>query len=170
MVGVDVVDAGRSNLRYTMKKILMTLLVISIMAFGVGMLSPRPAFAAVTDCNRMFLTFRPWYYNLTKGAPECAIKDINAEGINTGTEIDLEVFIWAVILNILSILFSAVGYFALGFLIYGGYQYVLARGDSGRVAKGKRTVVAAITGLVICILASLLANTLVTIITGAVGV
>ena len=89
--------------------------------------------------------------------------------LNSGREITLTVLIWGIVLNILNVLFSLVGYLALGFLVFGGYQYILARGDPGKVAKGKKTITAAITGTIICILASLIVSTIIEIITGAVG-
>ena len=79
----------------------------------------------------------------------------------------LRLVVWIIILNVLGMLFTLVAYLALGFIIFGGYLYVLARGDPGRIAKGKRTVVSAVVGLIISILASLIVNTIVTIITRA---
>lgn len=149
-----------------MKKILTTILIAVVAWAGFGILTPATANAA---CDDTFLTFRPWYYGLVDG-PDCEFKDIvvleEGQTLTTG-QIELVTFIWAIILNALSILFGAVGYLAIGFLIYGGYLYVMARGDSGRIAKGKNTVIRAIIGLVICILASLISSLIVNIITEA---
>lgn len=143
-----------------MKKFFTTILIAVIAWAGFGILTPATTSAA---CDDTFLTFRPWYYGLVN-EPDCEFKKISVDG--TG-EIELTAFIWAIILNALSILFGAVGYLAIGFLIYGGYLYVMARGDSGRIAKGKNTVIRAIIGLVICILASLISSLIVNIITEA---
>ena len=144
-----------------MKKIFFTLVLILTTTFGAGMLSPATASAA--DCDGTFLTFRPWYYGLTDGSASCNLKT------DFDTKEKFTSFVWAIVLNVLGDIFSAVGYLAIGFLIYGGYMYVLSRGDPGRIAKGKKTVIAAIAGLVICILASLIVNTIVDILTGAIG-
>lgn len=118
--------------------------------------------------NKLFLTFRPWYFGLLKEDSNCSFKDIKVGEGSVGTnEINLSVFIWSIILNILGILFGIVGYLAIGFIIFGGYTYVLARGDPGRIAKGKNIVLRAIIGLVICILASLISSLIVNIITEA---
>ena len=72
-------------------------------------------------------------------------------------------------LNIVSILSGIVGYLAIGFLIYGGYLYIMARGDASRISKGKNTIIRAIIGLVICIMATVISGLIVNIITSAVG-
>ncbi|MDR3298132.1 MAG: pilin [Candidatus Nomurabacteria bacterium] len=144
-----------------MKKLLITFLIATIAWAGFGLLSPTTASAA--SCDDSFLGFRPWYYGITKD-PDCTLK---VPGVNGGNDIELSVFIWAIILNALSILFGIVGYLAIGFLIYGGFMYVMARGDPSRIAKGKNTVIRAIIGLIICILASLISSLIVNIITEA---
>lgn len=153
-----------------MKKVIVTFLVALTVWMGGLALTPTPVAAAPRECEDYFLTFRPWYYGLVKeGSATCELKDINVEGGTTGEEIELTAFIWTIILNILSILFNLVGYLALGFIIYGGYLYLLAKGDPAKIAKGKNTVIRALIGLVVCILATLITNTIVKILTEAVG-
>jgi hypothetical protein len=102
---------------------------------------------------------------------DCPLNQPSAECVANNPvpagEVELTVFIWAVVLNILSILLVLVGYLALGVLIYGGSMYVLSTGDASKIAGAKRTIIAAVIGLAICILASLIAGTIVSIITGA---
>ena len=150
-----------------MKKILITFIIAAIAWVGIGVLSPTPA-NALEDCEKPFLTFNPWYTGVVKGS-DCQFKKIGVSGSSEPYEIELSTFIWAIILNVLSILFGIVGYLAIGFLIFGGYLYVMARGDSSRIAKGKNTVIRAIIGLIICILASLISSLIVNIITEAVN-
>ena len=136
----------------------------------MGVLTPVPV-AAEKDCDAAFLTFRPWHYGLTERK---VVRDSDGKDRETcefkmdfdGND-DIVAFVWIIILNIVSILFGIVGYLAIGFLIAGGYFYILARGDPSKIAKGKKTVVSAIVGLVICIMASLIANTIVNVLTGA---
>ena len=152
--------------RSMMKKLFVTIMV-SVMAWvGAGMLSPSPVSAA---CSGDFLTFRPWYKGLIMNE-ERGRCDVKAEENFGGTDDSRFVAsIWIIILNVLSNLFSVVGYLAIGFLIFGGYMYLLARGDPSKIAKGKKTVISAIVGLIVCILASLIANTIVHILSGATG-
>ena len=71
-------------------------------------------------------------------------------------EIDLTTFIWIIIINSLYNLFSLTGYLAVGFLIYGGYLYVLSNGELGNIEKAKKTLKNAIIGLIIASCASLI--------------
>ncbi|MFV0484978.1 MAG: pilin [Candidatus Saccharimonadales bacterium] len=152
-----------------MKKILTTILIAVMAWMGSSMLMPTSVSAADNNCEAMFLTFRPWYSGLVHDDETCSFLKVGVEGSDEDYEIELSTFIWAIILNALSILFGIVGYLAIGFLIYGGYLYVMARGDPGRIAKGKNTVIRAIIGLIICILASLISSLIVNIITEATG-
>ena len=126
--------------------------------------SPTPPNTG-SDCDKPFITFSPWHKGLRRSPhPAC-----NILPDNFSTEAGFQRSVWIIILNIVSMLFGLIGYLALGFVIYGGYLYVLARGDPSRIAKGKQTVIRALTGLVICILASLISGAIVGIIAGAVG-
>ena len=69
-------------------------------------------------------------------------------------EIDIVPFVWMIIANVLYDLFSVAGYLAVGFLIYGGYLFVLAQGESGNIEKGRKTLKNAIIGLIIVLIAS----------------
>ena len=66
-----------------------------------------------------------------------------------------------IILNILADLSLAVGYLSLGFIIYGGYLYIMSSGDPGKAAKGKKTLMAAVIGTAIAMLASVIMNLIV---------
>lgn len=167
-MGANVADYDVAVARgdIVIKKWLVAMMAVLVTGLGVGLLAPASASAAIDydeDCNSRFLTFPAWYNNLAKVDPnsgKCAIvTDLDEE--------DLPILVWVIVLNILSILFSLVGYLAIGFLIFGSYLYILARGDTTRIARGKSTIIRSLIGLVICILASLLSNTIVNIITGA---
>lgn len=111
------------------------------------------------DCNKATLFGMPaWYKGL-------AIKDSNGKCVVGTPKNDEEasMVIWIIILNVTSAILVMVGYLALGFVIYGGYLYILAGGDTGKVAKGKKTLTAAIIGLVIILLANGIINTILRI-------
>lgn len=90
---------------------------------------------------------RPWYAGLTEG-DKCEIKHSEFEGEN------IKNAVWKIVLNIASDILAVVGYLAIIFVVWGGYQYMMARGDPGMVAKGKKTITNALVGLAICMLAS----------------
>lgn len=58
--------------------------------------------------------------------------------------------------SILKYAYSMAGLVAVAFIIKGGFDYIFSQGDPGKTAKGTRTLITAIAGLVIVILARLL--------------
>lgn len=144
-----------------MKRFFVALMVVVMSCFSISLLAPTSVEAAGDEgCEEYFLTFRPWHAGLEKDE-KCRIMAPNVEEDSDA----LTVFVWTIVLNVLADLFGAVGYLAVGFLIYGGYMYVIARGDPGKVARGKKTIVSAIIGLVIAILATTISSTIVNILT-----
>lgn len=55
---------------------------------------------------------------------------------------------------------------SLLFLLWGGIRWILSGGDKGKVDAARGTIVAAIVGLIIVILAWVIINTVLTILTG----
>jgi hypothetical protein len=60
-----------------------------------------------------------------------------------------------------------VGVIALGYIVYGGFLYITAHGDSGQVDSAKTTIINAIIGIVIIGVAAALVNFVVTTVTGS---
>ena len=56
--------------------------------------------------------------------------------------------------NIFNTVYAFVGLVAVAFIIYGGIQYMTANGDAGKLTKAKNTIIYAVVGLVIVILAA----------------
>lgn len=144
-----------------MKKILGFLIAVLMMSGVVitsGMIS-RPVFAAGTcDPNATFLGLRAWYYGLDM--------DSNCSPIVDGSSNDsFNGFVWQIILNIVFDLFILVGVIATGYVIYAGYAFLTAGGDMGKVAKAKKALIGAITGILVSLSATVIVNT----ITDAVG-
>lgn len=132
---------------------------LAVMAGVMMMLSvvmaPQGAWAASYDSScgvAPVLGFRPWYADLCEGG-EIAAPD--QEG--------LPAFIWTIVLNVLFDITLAVGYLAVGFIIYGGFLYITSQGDPGKAVQGKKTLAAAITGTVIAMLASIAVKTVQTV-------
>lgn len=103
-------------------------------------------------CDKTLLLFRPWYAGLTEGA-DCKIATPAQ-----GDEDALQVMVWGIVTNILYDLFVLVGYLATGFIIYAGYLYLIARGESSSIEKAKKTLIGAISGLIIAILAAMIVS------------
>lgn len=136
------------------RKILGLLGVIVTVFMGAMVLAPEPASAlGGGNCGASnFLGFRPWYQDLCNASNEI-------EQPAQGDEDDLKLFIWTIVLNVLFDITLAVGYLALGFVIWGGFQYVMSDGDSAKAAKAKQTLSSAIIGTIIAMVASVAVNT-----------
>ena len=126
-------------------------------AGGSGGSSAKPH-----DENRNFLGMKPWYDSLTKSNGE--LKCVNDDG--SGGCVSLSVFIWTAVANVASDISIVSAYVAIGFVLFGGYQYMFASGDAGKVQSGKKTITNASIGLVIIIMANVIFNTIRVVLSG----
>ena len=62
------------------------------------------------------------------------------------------------ITDIFNVAYGMAAVVAVGFIVYGGIQYINSAGDSGKVARAKNTIVFAIAGLLVVLLASTITN------------
>lgn len=117
----------------------MFALVVGGSFVAVG--SPAPVFAA--GCGGSFLTFPTWYRGLDekKGA-DCEIKSPTAVG-------GIRPFIITIIANVIEIALQLVAYISVGFIIYGGYLYMIGTGTADKMVSARKTILNAIIGLVI---------------------
>lgn len=93
------------------------------------------------------LTIDPWYHNLCKpGTNEVTFDDNPSKTVGQ------------IGINILSIALQIGGYIAVGFVIWGGLKYVLAAGDSGKLASAKNVIQNALIGLLIALSAVAILN------------
>lgn len=142
------------------QKILVFIGIVMTASLMFGMV-PAQVSAAENgsgDCNSGgFLGFRAWYDGLpcSDGAIE------SPKGDATGASI--AGFIWTIVANVLVDLFMVVGFLATGFLMYGGYLYIMSNGDPNKTASGMKTIKAAVIGLIIAILANVIIRTILTI-------
>jgi hypothetical protein len=66
--------------------------------------------------------------------------------------------IWLIGLAIIEIMLRLGGIMAIGFIIYGGYKYILSQGEPDKTKGARQTIVNAFIGLIITILASVSVN------------
>jgi len=138
------------------------------------------------ECATSFLGFRPWYqglhvdiglinpnaktgsydHNVRRCAviPPCARDASGASDLCPDGSVEITVFVWTVALNILFNLFLVVGYLSVGFLMYGGYSYMMAQGNQSKIERGKKTVTSAVIGTVIAVFATIISNTITAIV------
>jgi hypothetical protein len=64
--------------------------------------------------------------------------------------------VWKIALAIIEILLRVAGLVAVAFVVWGGFKYVLSRGNSGEAAKARQTIIDALIGIAIATVASAL--------------
>ncbi len=115
-----------------------------------------PASAACSDAGVLGIT--PWYRGLQEekdGA--CLIKSpSNGKG-------EMTKFITTIALNVLQAGFTIAAYVAIFFIIKGGFLYIVSAGSAQGMEDGKKSIVNAVIGLVIVLLAVAIINTIASI-------
>lgn len=142
-----------------MKKKILALAVM--LSMFMGALAPSGEVFA-EGCDQEFLGLRPWYYGLTDES--CNIESPKSDNYTEAPD-KIATFIWTIILNVLVDVFVVAGVVALGFVIYGGYLYLRSGGDVAFATKGRKTLTAALVGLVIVTLANVISRLIVTVLT-----
>ena len=126
--------------------ILALIFASSVGGVAMTVATPQPAGAA---CAQRILTFPAWYEGLVDGS--CEIKQPTGE---TG----VQNFIWTIALNIIELILQLVGYIAVGFIIYGGYMYMISAGAPDGMVKARKIITNAIVGLLISIFSVAIVN------------
>lgn len=136
-----------------MKKIILALaILVASIATSVTLLPQDTYAAACEQPGQHILGLRAWYDGIATDDPATGSCTVPSDAFKG--EDNIRKNVWLIVLNIASSILGVVGYLAICFVIWGGYQYILARGDPGKVVRGKKTIVNALIGLVVCVLAS----------------
>jgi len=137
-----------------MKK-LFTLLIFSIgLLFSQFAIMNTNAYADADQCGSdHFMGLRAWYDGI----------DAVCNGTQPSNPEEIRIILWKIILNVVTMVLQIAGYVCVGFVIWGGYLYMLSSGDPGKVASGKKTITRALIGIVICVTASLISGAIVDI-------
>ena len=61
---------------------------------------------------------------------------------------------WLIALALLNMLLRVAGMVALAFVIYGGFVYITSQGEPDKIAEARRTIVNALVGMIIAIMAT----------------
>jgi len=103
-------------------------------------------FAAQCAKTSAFLGFPYWYsYLQCQGTPpQPELTNIND--------------IWAIVAAVIEILLRIAGIVAVFLVVYGGIQYITSQGEPDKTTKARSTIINALTGLVIAILAASLVS------------
>lgn len=120
-----------------MKKI-TTLITAFLLGLGLAVLPTAPTYAADDTCNENI----PLEVRQAAGCP------------GTAAPVTLQ----SVITNILYSVILVLGIVAVIFIIKGGIDYITSAGDATKLQKAKNTIVYAVIGLVVSVLAFAIVN------------
>ncbi len=121
--------------------VVVSVAVLSIV--GIGAFVPTDVNAASSCQKGSFLGLPTWYEYLEFDG-DCNI----AEGQS------LEVMAPRVGLAVVEILLRISGMVAVGYIIYGGFRYMLSQGEPDATKKAKGTILNALIGMIIAITAT----------------
>lgn len=130
-------------------------LVFAMVVGGSFSSVAAPVTAQAATCgDARFLTIPAWYNGLTQQDPRgnCVVK-----GPGSG-EAGLRTFVWKIVLNVIEIALHLIGYITIGFIIFGGFKYMLSAGSADGMAKAKTTIMNAVIGLVLSIMSIAIVN------------
>jgi hypothetical protein len=100
-------------------------------------------------CEKDFFGLVPWYHYLDlskfNSYPDCSIKSFKFLGSSS----DMPLILLAVVDDLLRI----AGIVAVGFVIYGAFQFIASQGNPEGTAKAQTTVINALLGLAVAIAA-----------------
>ena len=105
--------------------------------------------ASGADCAKgNFFGLRPWYHYLQ-------VEDTTSCNIifDSGKLLTPEGPIMLILLAVVDDLLRIAGLVAVGFVIYGGYKYITSQGSPDQTADAQKTILNAVIGLVIAIIA-----------------
>lgn len=125
------------------KKIAVLVGIVALASSVINFVSPDEAHAATGQC-RYFLGLPSW---------NCDVEDITDEDSLTNS-------IGMIAANVLTAISAAAAYLVVGYVIYGGYLYMMSSGDAGKAAAAKNTLTHAFIGLAIVICAYAIFSTI----------
>lgn len=135
------------------KNLFIAIVIVLTAGILFSAISPQNVSAASDACNRGFLGFPAWYRGLTKDDGSCDI-------VNPSD--DLSGFIWKVVLNVIEMAMIAIAYVTVFFILFGGFQFLTSQGAPDGMAKARTTILNAVIGLVISLVAVGIINFIVT--------
>jgi ABC-type Fe3+ transport system permease subunit len=178
-------------MKSTFKKIAAMMLVVPMLVLGIGVLGATPAYAASncpspipsgytnsTGCDIGGGVIR-YYLNGTQYPDQNAWKAANKEackpdsmknGINCSQGNDQPDTLFGdggIVTTIINVLLFIIGILCVIMIIFGGIRYTTSTGDKGRVDGAKNTIIYAVVGLIVAIVAYALVNWVFNSVTGS---
>lgn len=152
--------------------VFIALFAAFVIAPVVSIAQPTTTFAALptaadqkaidAKCEKRILGIPTWFRGLSTidAGGNCQV--LSPDELNTNTAVDgagkptepsngLSNFIWAVALNVIEIGLFLAGYVALGFILFGGFQFLTGGSNPSQIEKARKTILNAVIGLAISI-------------------
>jgi hypothetical protein len=126
-------------MKVTLKKVLQSLLLVPVITLGVSLALPA---VVPTNASAKF----------TKGVNDGANV---AQGNNTPASLDGTDGVFTTVANVMLYIIGAV---AVIMLIVGGIRYVVSGGESAAVTNAKNTILYAVIGIIVAIVAYAIVN------------
>ena len=128
--------------------------VIALISMLASLSSPGVVFAVATaaNCGKTvggFLGFPTWYEYLS---PQVVGGECKIQFTNFVTDTP------KILLAVFDIILRAGGLLAVGFIIYGGIQYIISQGEPDKIKGARTTIINAMVGLVITMSAVVIVN------------
>lgn len=133
-------------MKTTIKNMLAGVLMVPLLAFGAAAVGSTTAMAANPDCTDDAT-------GGIGGAAKCA------QGEGQSTDLFGEAGVFTTITNVLLFIIGAI---AVIMLVIGGIRYTVSGGDQAAVTSAKNTILYAIVGIIVAILAYAIVNFVVT--------
>lgn len=140
-----------------MKTLLMAMIVAVISFVSFNSIAPQSSMAEGLDpaCDKRssFLNLPPWYAYLDvgpRGSDPCAIT--GPKNPENG-EFSFTLALPRIALAIVEILLRVAGIVTFGFVVYGGFRYITSQGEPDALKQAQGTIINALVGMVIVILA-----------------
>lgn len=99
---------------------------------------PVTQFAVCQQGVSNFLFLEPWYACVQDAGGTIKIDHLND--------------VWLIVLVIMDDALKLTAYIAVGFIIWGGIQYIKSQGEASNLSAAKDTIKNAVIGLIICLL------------------
>lgn len=112
----------------------------------------QPALDCAADKTKTFFGLPVWYKYLNMetvtNKDGVSVCKVNIDFVQNPADI------WAIFLGIIDILLRVGGIAAVIYVIYGGFLYMTSQGEPDRTKQAKETIIGAIIGLVIVMMAT----------------
>ena len=141
------------------KKLLIGILIL-VSFLSITPILSQTVFAQVPnqcDKSASFLSLPTWYKYL-EVSPDATGKCEVTGPKNAEGQFDWKAGLSRIALAVVDILLRIAALVSVGFIIYGGFRYILSQGDPNNTVKARNTILNAVIGLIITMFSTAMVN------------